>query len=552
MYTVLIVDDEEPVREAIRILGDWKNLGVGQIYEARDGKEALAMFEKCKPELVMVDMKMPEMNGVDFLQVVEQTYPQLLTIVISGYNDFEFTRQAIRSKVVDYLLKPVNRQDLNQALRKATQILEAKRLSESEQITRNITLNVSLPRLKENIYFSILERSYKERSSEGLLPLIEVEGSKGYYLTAVIRIMNQSAVCSRRFNGGVALLQYAVSNVLSDVSDSNLQAFSFANPKRAREMIVVYTAAGGYLEDLSFKAALLVKKAITTLDRLFDIQVVAGIGSSYGEVLKLADSYDEAKAALKGTDLLRLSGGIISSGPLKSGGFRESRGLALGSRVALLRSALEAGNIGQARIILDDYMSTVKTRDVFTLGEADWMLYEFRILLSDLAIELGVPVDALQDSGLLRLSDTTQTGHDFMNYEQFQSVMSGLLQIYGEQIRQKVAGSRNFHIGEVKEYIDRYYYEDIKISMFTEKYYLSREYLMKLFKQQYGFGIHEYMQRVRMEKAAELLSDPNLKIQEISEILGYRDKNYFSKAFRNYYDISPSEYRSRSVSADRE
>ncbi|MNL63772.1 Xylose operon regulatory protein [compost metagenome] len=87
--------------------------------------------------------------------------------------------------------------------------------------------------------------------------------------------------------------------------------------------------------------------------------------------------------------------------------------------------------------------------------------------------------------------------------------------------------------------------------MLTEKYYLSREYLMKLFKQQYGFGIHEYMQRIRMEKAAELLSDPQLKIQEISEILGYRDKNYFSKAFRNYYDTSPTEYRARSVTSDR-
>ncbi|RUT35552.1 response regulator [Paenibacillus zeisoli] len=551
MYTVLIVDDEEPVREAIRILGEWKTLGVSQIYEAADGKEALAMFEKCKPQLVMVDMKMPEMNGAEFLQVVEQIYPQLLTIVISGYNDFQFTRQAIRSKVVDYLLKPVNRQDLNQALRKAIGVIEAKRISENEQITRNITLNMSLPRLKENIYLSILERSYKEQSSEGLLPLIEADGLKSCYLTAVVRIMNQNAVCSRRFNGEAALLQYAVSNVLGDVSDSNLQAFSFANPKRPREMVVVYTSTKGYLEDSSFKAGLLVKRALTTLGRLFDIQVVAGIGSPYKELSELADSYDEAKAALQATDLLRLSGSVISTGTLESRGSRESLGLSLGSRVALLRSTLEAGNMGQARSLLDDYLSTVKSLGKFTLGEADWMLHDFRILLSDLAIDFGVPVNAHQASGLFRILDTAQTGHDFLNFEQFHSVMGELLKIYGEQIRQRVAGSRSFHIEDVKEYIDRYYYEDIKISMFTEKYYLSREYLMKLFKQQYGFGIHEYMQSVRMEKAADLLNDPQLKVQEISEILGYKDKNYFSKAFRNYYHLSPSEYRARSANADR-
>ncbi|MNV39175.1 Xylose operon regulatory protein [compost metagenome] len=97
---------------------------------------------------------------------------------------------------------------------------------------------------------------------------------------------------------------------------------------------------------------------------------------------------------------------------------------------------------------------------------------------------------------------------------------------------------------QIKSYVDNRYYEDIKISVFTDKYFLSREYLMKLFKARYGYGIHEYVQKVRMDKAKELLGDPDLKIQEISEMLGYRDKNYFSKAFRNYFDCSPSEYRS--------
>ncbi|MNF00281.1 HTH-type transcriptional activator RhaR [compost metagenome] len=83
--------------------------------------------------------------------------------------------------------------------------------------------------------------------------------------------------------------------------------------------------------------------------------------------------------------------------------------------------------------------------------------------------------------------------------------------------------------------------------MFTEKYFLSREYLMKLFKQQFGFGIHEYVQKVRMDQAQKLLDDPGLKIQDISEMLGYKDKNYFSKAFRNYYSISPSEYRNQMI-----
>lgn len=109
MYKVLIIDDEEPLREAINILGDWKGLGVDQVLEATDGNMGLDMLREQKIDLVLVDMKMPELNGSELLQIVEKEFPELLTIVISGYNDFEYTRQAIRSKVVDYLLKPVNR-----------------------------------------------------------------------------------------------------------------------------------------------------------------------------------------------------------------------------------------------------------------------------------------------------------------------------------------------------------------------------------------------------------------------------------------------------------
>jgi len=95
----------------------------------------------------------------------------------------------------------------------------------------------------------------------------------------------------------------------------------------------------------------------------------------------------------------------------------------------------------------------------------------------------------------------------------------------------------------IKEYIDENYCQDIKISMFSDKYYFSKEYLSKLYKKKYGCGIYEYALKLRMERAKELLADPAIQIQEISDRLGYSNNNYFSKAFKNYYNISPTEYR---------
>ncbi|MBB3113982.1 two-component system response regulator YesN [Paenibacillus phyllosphaerae] len=539
MVTVLIIDDEEPVREAIRILGNWQELGVTNILEAADGKQALRMLEQYKPDLVMVDMKMPEMNGVEFLRVVEEEYPDLMTIVISGYNDFEFTHQAIRSKVVDYLLKPVNRKELNQALRKAVDVLEAKRKSKSELINRNIALNMSLPKLKEKIYLTIFDRSFKKQSNEAFLPLVNGDKSTGHYLTAVLRVMNFNAVCARRFSKESTLLQFAVANVLSDVSGERLQAFSFADPKRAREMLVVYSTTDGYAEDLAFSAAILVKKAVSTLADLFGMQTVSGIGAPRSELMELADSYEEAMAALNRHNLLE-------SGTAAAAAGKEMRSTALGSRIAMIGGALEAGNVQQAKGVLADYLSHMKQSDYVSLAEADLRLRELQMLLSDLAVERGTAADQLPAAGAS--GGESGQGPDFADFPQFEAAMHRILEQYSELIRQGAAGNRPFHISDIRDYIDRYYFEDIKITMFTEKYYLSREYLMKLFKQQYGVGIHEYMQKVRMDKAKELLLDPNLKIQEISEMLGYKDKNYFSKAFRNYYGLSPSEFRTNPAS----
>jgi two-component system response regulator YesN len=99
------------------------------------------------------------------------------------------------------------------------------------------------------------------------------------------------------------------------------------------------------------------------------------------------------------------------------------------------------------------------------------------------------------------------------------------------------------HLYEIKEYIDKNYSREITLSVFADRYYLSKEYLSKLFKEEFGYNIYEYVLKVRMEQARELLSEPAVKVLTVAERLGYRDNNYFSRAFKTYYGISPTEYR---------
>lgn len=544
MARVLIIDDEEPTREAIRILGDWQSLGVEEVLEAGDGRSGLELLRERKPDVVLVDMKMPEMDGLEFLRHVERDYPDLFTIVISGYNDFEFTRQAIRSRVVDYLLKPVNRADLNQALRKAFGVLQAKRESESEFISRNITLNMSLPKLKENIYQSIIERNFKAKTNEAYLRLIGADMPGHRFGAAVALILNQEKVSAERFKGETALLTFAASNVINEFAEEGFQSFSFANPKKPREIVVVHTMTGGYPDDIRFRSAHFMKKVVAALHDLLGVVLVAGIGTSDSDIARLAESYEAASAAAEGVDLLKLDGGTVAYPPANAAAAASKKEApSIASRVPLIRAAIEAGHARQARTVVLDFTKKIRGLGEFTLAEAERMAGELLLRLNDAAEESGVPARRLPAASRDGLKEAGIEA-DYASFEEYEELLCRIVDYYADEMRAAAGGEKAFEIGEIKDYIDQHYFEDIKISMFTEKYYLSREYLMKLFKQQYGFGIHEYVQKVRMDKAKELLDDSELKIQEISEMLGYKDKNYFSKAFRNYFSLSPSEYRS--------
>jgi two-component system response regulator YesN len=369
MYNVLIIDDEEPLREAIRILGDWKSLGVERVLEASDGLMGLSMLEEHKIDLAIVDMKMPGLNGVELLQLIERDYPDLLTIVISGYNDFEYTRQAILSKVVDYLLKPVNRSDLNQALVKAFNVLEAKRLMQSEFINKNIALNMSLPKLKEKIYLSIIERSLKNQLSDAMLPLIGAEIPGNRFAAVVVRLLNVEDIGKNKFHQDLDLLHFAVANVINEVAGDRFQCFSFANPKQEREIITVITMNGGYREDMTYQSVHRMKRVAATLYELFGALVVIGMGDIRNDVMDIASSYESAKALISGVDLMRLKGSFVANGLDKA--MAQDKPSLIG-RFPMIRNALEGGNLQHARSIMGELTKNWRTSEGgYSIGEAD-------------------------------------------------------------------------------------------------------------------------------------------------------------------------------------
>src|SRR5690349_8199949 len=118
MYNVLLIDDEPWSREVVKALGLWERLGFRLSDEAEDGNTGLALIGKLRPDVVITDMRMPGLDGVGLLKAINESYPEVKIIVISGYDDFVYLRQAVASRATDYLLKPIDPEELNAALAK--------------------------------------------------------------------------------------------------------------------------------------------------------------------------------------------------------------------------------------------------------------------------------------------------------------------------------------------------------------------------------------------------------------------------------------------------
>lgn len=537
MYKVLIIDDEENVRDAIKILGNWESLGVDEILEAQDGKSGHALLIEKKPDIVLLDMRMPEMNGVEFLQAAEKDYPNAIYIVISGYDDFEFTRQAIKSKVFDYLLKPINRQQINTALENAIESIRKKRERQSEQLDRSIKMNMSLHTLKEKIFMSAIDGSFNNQINATYLKMIGIDGKTQRYGAAILRILNLDEICSLDFGKDFDILYFALLNIIDEICEESFEHFCCKNTHTDREIVIIVIDSENSTRNMEELAAHALKRAIRKLNELLSIKAVGSVGNFNFGAASLAVSYRMANTSINNINLLDLSEPVARG----DGKITSSKSNSILSKMTLLKSAMESGNLDYANGILDEYLRRIQQSGYFTLREAARTINEFIFMLNDITLEFDAAGSGVQDiESILR---TDGISFDYSSFEGFQKILHDIIAFFCNQIRLNMKTIHKFNAEDIKDYIDKNYFQEIKLSMFTEKYYLSKVYIMKLFKQDYGMSIYEYVQKVRMEKAKELLKDPKINIQNVSQMVGYSNNNYFSKAFKNYYHLSPSSYR---------
>lgn len=531
LYRIMLVDDEEEVREAMIRQMDWEKLGFSVAGDAENGEDALEKAEQLEPDVIMTDIRMPYMDGLTLVAKLREKYPFMKILIFSGYDDFEYAKQAIKYKVTEYILKPVNGEELAEILKRVKVSLD----EEMEQ-RRNIDIlqkryENSLPVLRELFLNDLVSgtgdvSAVWSKFKEYGIDLLDAKR----WFTAVIHVERMEQAEDQELSRHQELIPISVRALVED----HLKASGrFAVFNSAEGITVIAAVEGSRLET----------ELINRLDdickesrRMLGVAITIGVGCSFDSFQEISHSYQTAVDAL-GYRAIVGSGRTIyindvepvNRGKLQFDAKEEGE----------LTAAIKFGNGEQIAGILKEL--TVKMDDAKVHAD-QYQVYMLTIVNS--LIRLMQQYD-------LRVGEMFESEEhhaDIMKRicrrESFAEEIIPVACRVNEALNQARDNTTRKAILEAKAYIQENYGDpDLSVDMLCKHLHMSPAYFSTVFKKETGQAYVNYLTEVRLQKAEELLKETDDKTYEIAQKIGYQEQNYFSYVFKKRYGVSPTKYR---------
>lgn len=528
MLRMLIVDDEYLVLERLKLCVDWAELGIEIVGEASDGQEAITLFEQTDPHIVITDISMPYMNGLDFCKLARERRSRSRFVLLTGYSDFEYARAALHIGVSGYLLKPINRSALTDLILslKAQIESEERALRYMEELSRNARAGDKA--LREQLFRTLAYGADKIPASK----LVET------FARAYPALLDESlavALFELRFsaNHGFSpenkeLAQFAVGNIAKEVFAS-LYHLETINDTSNRVALLLNTRR----EDFDRCVALCGRVRELVRDHL-DLLMTVGVSEAHEEGFSaIPRAYLEAAEALDNKLVLGV-GRVIRYDRLKRAPMPEN--------AANLRNDLlihfRLGSLSTIRKKVHELFEEV-VRQESSAEALHLLLSELLLVLADFIKEKGVILPEADDNQL-SLSALLDGQDELIQVEEaFCERAASLIRRYSQEQLLSYAGL----VGRAKQYIDQNCNDkSISLDIIAEALEINSCHLSTVFKRESGYSVIEYLTQCRMRNAKRLLDAGMTRLADVADAVGYIDPYYFSKCFKRMFGLSPSHY----------
>ncbi|MCJ8014295.1 response regulator [Paenibacillus sp. KQZ6P-2] len=546
MYKLLLVEDEEDVRDGLVEEIDWESCGFQVVDTAENGREAAELIDKHIPDVVVTDIQMPFMDGLQLAGWIREHYRATKIIILTGYDEFEYAQKAIKLQIDEYVLKPFSSQELVEVVLKVKLQMDAER-SEKENIHVLMEhYRKSIPVLRELFLSQLVSRSMstdeirEKSSSYGM----ELEGQS--FMASVLRLdyvhnhltepeegVQMVSSSSLKYSEDRYLQLFAVLNIAEEICQ-RLEGFKvFIH----LEDCVLLSAQ---LEQDSGQAAQLTLAVLEEIRinvyKYLKLTITVGAGTVCTQPGEIHQSYQKAMQALD-YRLILGNDRVIWIGDVESGQY-ESLSFDELKEQTLIR-CIKVGTPEEMDAVLSQLFSGMQLAQ---LSVQDCQVYLMEILtcVMKVAKEFSVELEELFGAGTYPFAEI----YKYNNLQEVKQWMSGICLKLMNSIAQGRQSGYNQLVENAKEYI-RLHYQDCEISInkVCKHLHISTGYFSSIFKKEVKMTFVNYLMQIRMEAAKELLRSSDLKTFEIAERIGFSDPNYFSFCFRKKFGISPKEYR---------
>lgn len=513
MYKVLIVDDEKMIRMGMKRGIAWKSLEIDEIYTAASGKEALTILREQHPEIMITDIQMTEMTGLELIGESRKYVPELRVIVLTGFNNFEYARQSLRLQVQDFFLKPIEEKDLEQSVKKQIDYLEyIKNRERNKKLLERTQGSAQQNRLEHCMRHLIHSRKEKAVCLDLLDETYHFDINQQIRLALIVPAlyMNQQPA-EENFRA------MSVKNICMGMVDSREMGITFTDNEGIIAIVFFENEDG---ESVMEK----VQQLSDILKDEFDTKPKLVVGGPVHGFENLEISYNDAKYLLD-NEKENIHDIVQSFGS-------ESKGKLFLDIYAELKNIMCA-NIGNTDYVIKVFDTFVKATESYNLSKAMTRRCCFEI--ASCLYFSYIENSGEAESGQL---DSLSKGLIFAGKEESCEVS----RMYIEKL---LGEDQNAHeiVTKAKHYIDIHLTENLSVSDVAAFLYITPNYFSRLFKRVMKEGCNEYIIRKRIETAKSLLETTSIKTGKIAMMVGYRDTNYFSLAFKKHTGKSPTKYR---------
>jgi len=493
MYNLLIVDDEDIIRKGLKILIEDLGIQFSNILEAEDGEKALNIVEKFEPEIILTDVKMPNMDGIELIKRIRQKGLNSRIIILTGYNEFEYAKEAIHFKVSEYLLKPVLIQ------KKAKDILfgiQKEEISFLEFLKQN-NIHMSLSN------FAVLYAQIKEYRTTGKhADVDEWQEILGKRLKCRLSDIGIASYILTNINNGIIAVINFNDNVWRDIILKFLESF---NSGFLKENLKIYWGISQKSTAANDVTKLFRQSKNAILEKVFYKQNCIFFTD---DVLQRNNKINVTESDIINIVSLFVTGSIDKMSCFLNGIFCEKD----------LKSSNTVKNYVDAlcEIIIRMVVYLKKNENINSLITND--IQEF--------IESIAKCDYLMDIN-----------------KNFIEILLKIRTLLNDE--EKVIQGRK-SINLAKQFIQQNFHLDLNLDMIANYVSMNYAYFSVLFKRLEGISLIDYIINIRINKAMEYLRDPQYKVYEVADMIGFNDEKYFSKVFKKKTGISPKEYRDNS------